>query len=79
MSEKIKQPVKKYFTVKVETLTPCLLTYRVYAKDEEEAVALIKKSSPINVRPNVSMKRLIKATVYDAGTSVVKLVKSFAR
>lgn len=77
--EKPKQPTKKYFTVKTETLTPCLITYRVYAESEEDAIALTKRAIPISVRPNISLKRVLKATVYDAGTSIVKLVKSFAR
>jgi hypothetical protein len=79
MPEKIKQPVKKYFTVKIETLTPCTITYRIYAENEEDAITMTKRATPTSVRPNISLKRLLKATVYDAGTSVVKLVKSFAR
>jgi hypothetical protein len=79
MPEKIKQPEKKYFTVKMETLVPCVITYRIYAKTEEDAIAMTKKATPTSVRPNISLKRVLKATVYDAGSSIVKLVKSFSR
>ena len=61
----------------METLCPCLITYRVYAEDEHDAIIQIKGKQPTNVRPNVALKRDIKATVYDAGSSFIRLVKSF--
>jgi len=74
-NEKIKQ--KSYYDVKVECLIPTLLTYRIYADDENDALEQIAKKPPTQMKPNLLLKKIIKATVYIAGSSMVKLTKSF--
>jgi hypothetical protein len=75
--ETVKPIVKTYFDIKLEVMAPITLTYRVLAEDEKDALDQIKNKSPNNMKPNLSMKRLLKATVYTAGSTMVKLVKSF--
>lgn len=79
-AEKKKQLLKKektYFDVKLEALVPCALTYRVYAFDEQEALLLVDKQPPTSIKPNVQQKRKIKATVYNAGSSMIRFIKNF--
>ena len=68
---------KSYYDVKVECLVPTMLTYRVLADDEQEALELIGKKPPTQMKPNLLLKKIIKATVYIAGSSMVKLVKNY--
>jgi hypothetical protein len=68
---------KKYFDVKLTANVPCLITYRVLADDENAAINQIGKIDPISVKPTISQKRDIKALVYDAGSSLLKLTKIF--
>jgi hypothetical protein len=68
---------KSYYDIKVECLVPTILIYRVYADDEQEALQLITKKPPIQMKPNLLLKKLIKATVYMAGSSTMKLVKNY--
>jgi hypothetical protein len=68
---------KKYFDVRLECTVPCLITYRIYADDEDDALAQINKKPPTSVKPNINLKRAVKATVYDAGSSIIRLVKAF--
>ena len=75
--KKIVLPQKKYYDVKLEALVPCTITYRVYADDEHDALTQIGKKAPTNVKPNVNLKRDIKATVYDAGSSIIRFAKTF--
>ncbi len=75
--ETVKPIVKTYFDIKLEVMAPITLTYHVLAEDEKDALVQIKNKSPNHMKPNLSMKRLLKATVYTAGSTMVKLVKSF--
>lgn len=70
---------KKYYDVKVIAITETHLTYRVFADDENDAMEQIKKKSPTSVRPVISLKNMIKATVYESGSSIVRLIKNFRR
>lgn len=79
---KTKQPpTKKYYTVKVETLTPVIYSYRVLAESPEEAIKISAdawKQASQSAPPQIlsgKMKRL-KATVYEYGTSLIKLIKN---
>lgn len=73
-------PEKEYFTVKVEVLAPVTLTYRIYAESPEEAADMAvklagqKQFSP----PTIAYGRLksLKAMVYSAGSSIIRLVKN---
>jgi len=79
--EKFVTPVKRYYTVKVETLTPVIFSYRILAESPEEAIKISADTwkQPSQVSPpqilSGKMKRL-KATVYEYGTNLIKLVKA---
>lgn len=75
--EKPKQ--KQYFDIKVECIAPILLTYRVYAFDEKDALEQTAKIAPTNAKPNLSLKKILKAMVYKAGSSIVLFTKFFNR
>lgn len=75
--EKSKIDQRFYFDVKLECMLPATLTYRVYAKDAQEAAELIKKMTPTMVKHKIIGKRDIKLQVYDAGSSLIKFIKSF--
>lgn len=80
-SKKELPKIKQYFTIKVETHGPITLTYRVFAEDENEAFELLKKNpNQTMVEPpkhNIAKLRRLKATVYQIGSSIIKLVKNF--
>lgn len=75
-------PVKRYYTVKMETLTPVIFSYRILAESPEEAIKISADTwkQPSQVSPpqilSGKMKRL-KATVYEYGTNLIKLFKNF--
>jgi hypothetical protein len=69
-------PIKKQFDVKIEAMLPATLTYRIWAESPEEALLLTKKAQPINVKHNLAAKKNIRATVSDAYSSIIKLVKN---
>lgn len=72
-----KQPQKQYYDVKVECLTPTIYIYRMYAENEEDALAAIKNRPPTSIKPNHAAKRTLNAKVYSAGSSLIKLVKKY--
>lgn len=67
---------KKYYDVKVEVMLPATLTYRILAGNPEEALQLSKKAQPNAVRHRLVGKKDLKAMVYDAGSSIIRLVKN---
>jgi hypothetical protein len=77
IKEKPKQ--KKYYDVKVEALTTTHITYRILADDENDALEQIKKKTPTSIRPIVSLKNIIKASVYESGSSILRLIKNYRR
>lgn len=76
-NKEVKQ--KFYFDVKVECLLPATVTYRVFAEDAEQAVLMIKNASPNSVQHKLNAKKDLKITVYDAGCSMIRLIKNFLR
>ena len=68
--------VIKWFDVKVESLVPCIQTYRISAKTAEEAIQKATTASPKSVQYRLPAKKDRKITVYDAMTSIVRLVKN---
>jgi hypothetical protein len=70
---------KTYFDVKVEALCPCIITYRIYAEDEHDALDQIDKKAPTSIRPNIYKKRNIKAVVYNSGSSLIKLIRNYIK
>ena len=65
----------KYYTVRIETMLPATLHYRVLASSPEEAFIKIKHIQPNEVHHKLNGRKDIKATVYDYGTLVVKLIR----
>lgn len=67
---------KKYYDIKIECMLPATLTYRVLAKDAEEAFRLTKNLQPNGVQHRLIGRKEIKATVYDAGSSLIRFIKN---
>lgn len=76
---KDKKPIKQYFEVRMEVMLPATLTYRVYAETPEEAIELIKHKAPNTVKPRINGKKDLKIMVYNAGTSLIRLIKNLTR
>lgn len=76
-----KAPVNKYYTVKLDVKTPVTLTFKVLAESPEEALKLITSGvMPVPVAsPKIHLSKMqkLKAMVYDAGTSILRLTKNF--
>jgi hypothetical protein len=66
---------KLYYDVKVETMLPATLTFRVLAEDPQQAAELIKGMSPVGVHHRLAGRRDKKLTVYEAGSSMIKWVR----
>ena len=67
------------YDVKVETMLPATLTYRVLASSPEEALEKVKKEAPKDIKHRLSGKRDLKALIYDAGTMLLRLTKILGR
>lgn len=82
MEKPAPKPIKEYFNVRLETMAPVTLNYRVYAETPEQALDMATKLAGQQQAsaPVISFARLrnLKATVYTAGTSLIRLAKSFA-
>lgn len=74
--EKPKVIVKKYYDVKIDTMLPAVLTYRVLAETPEEALLLIKHQSPTGIKHKLAGRKDKKATVYDMGSSLIRFIKN---
>jgi len=64
------------YDVKIECMVPAVMTYRITAKNPEEALTKTKSARPTNIQYKHGGKRDKKAMVYDAGLSIVRLVKN---
>lgn len=80
MDNKQPVPIKEYFTVRIEATAPIILTYKVFAESPEQAVELARKltGQQLTAPPNIIWPALrrIRATVYNLGTSLVRLTKT---
>lgn len=70
---------KFYYDVKIECMLPATLTYRVLAEDPQQASELIKGLQPNSVRHRLIGRKEIKLMVFDAGSSMIKLIKNLFR
>lgn len=73
-------PQKHYYDITVEVLAPVTLSYRAYAENTEEALALAEKLTlPLRRPPLIHFARAkkLKATIYTAGSSLIQLVKNY--
>jgi hypothetical protein len=67
---------EQYFDVKIETMVPAILTFRIYSKSPEEAIQKSKTATPTNVQYKLPAKCDKKVSVYNAGQSIVRLIKN---
>lgn len=74
-AEAKKPPPLYYFDVKVETMLPATLTYRVLAEDAQQASEKIRTLQPNSVHHRLIGRKDNKLTVYDAGSTMIKFMK----
>lgn len=80
MPEKKKlPPIKYYYDVKVETMLPATLMWRVLAETPEQAVDLIKGQQPTGVKHRLIGRKDFKLMVYEAGSTLIKLVRNLVK
>jgi hypothetical protein len=68
---------KKYFEVRVETMLPATLTYRILAENAEQAAGMINNIAPITVKYKLIGKKDIKLNVYNFGCTILLYMKNF--
>lgn len=73
---KQEKKTQKYYDVKIECTLPATLTYRVLADDPANAIEKIKNLPPNEVKYKLIGRKEIKLFVYDAGSSMIRLVKN---
>jgi len=79
INPKVKSPPikdKSYYDVRVESMIPATLTFRVLAEDPEEAAELIKGTNPIAVKHRLIGRKDHKLSVYDAGSSILRWARN---
>ena len=72
-------PKPQYFEVKVETMVPAILSYRVLALDAQQAADKIKHLSPNSINYKFPKRKDLKLMVYNWGTIVLKFVKNLRK
>lgn len=75
-----KKPVKKYYTVKMQTEMPVEMVFRVLAESSEQALQLVEQNkAPLAepIRPNFAKIRRFFAKVYDSGSNIINLSKRY--
>jgi hypothetical protein len=75
MTKKKEEIKKQFYDIKLEVLVPTTFTFRVEAENEDKAVENINKLKPKNIKPDYNKKINLKASVYQAGTHMLKLTK----
>jgi hypothetical protein len=69
------------YIILLEGLAPVKVRFQTFAEDEQEALKQLDNPHLLSMleKPEVDVPRLkrIKATIKDANTSMIKLVKSF--
>lgn len=70
---------KYYYDVKVETMLPATLTWRILAETPEQAAEMIKNMQPTGVKHRLLGRKDIKLLVYDAGSSFIKFIKNLGK
>jgi hypothetical protein len=69
---------KHYYEIRVESLLPATITYRVLAEDPEQALELMRGQTPIGVKHRLHGKKDNKLTVRKSGSSMVELTKNLS-
>jgi hypothetical protein len=70
---------KFYFEIKIESMIPAIITYRILAETAEQAVELMKNQQPVNVSHRLQGRKDIILRVYKAGSCVIEFIKRLAR
>jgi hypothetical protein len=70
---------KYHFDVKIETMLPATLTWRVLAETPEQAAEMIKGLQPTGVKHRLIGRKDLKLLVYNAGSSLIKFVKNLGK
>jgi hypothetical protein len=76
VKNKDKPKPKYYYDVKVECLLPATITYRILAEDPQEAMSKVKGLSPTSVKHRLIGRKELKMIIYDAGSSMIRLIKN---
>lgn len=79
MSKNNHPVIKKYYDIKIETYLPATLMWRVLAETPEQAADLIKGQQPTGVKHRLIGRKDFKLMVYEAGSSLIKLVKNLGK
>jgi len=74
-----KKNEKKYYDCTLECLVPATITWRVLASNENEALQIVNATttSPTSVKYRLNLRRKIKFAIFDAGTTIIRLIKNF--
>ena len=78
ITPKVKSPPikdKQYYDVKVETMLPATITFRILAESPEQAADLIKGRSPIEVKHRLFGRKDLSLKVFKAGTNWLEWAK----
>lgn len=67
---------KFYYDVKVETMLPATLTFRILAETPEQAAELIRGQNPVGVKHRLIGRKDSKLSVYDAGSTMLRWMKN---
>lgn len=73
--DSIKPPDKRYYDVRVTTMLPATITYKVLAETPEEAAELIKGKSPNSIVHKLIGKKDLELKVYDSGGNMIRFIK----
>lgn len=77
MTDKTEEPIFEMFDVRVEAMVPCSLTYKIRAESIEDALKKFDKNPPTQFQPHILRKKVIKATVYNSGSLIIRGTKKF--
>jgi hypothetical protein len=78
---KTKPKPKFYYDLKVSSMIPATVTYRIFAESPEQAVEIYnanKNISANSVQHKLAGKKDLKIMVYDAGCSIIKYILNIA-
>lgn len=67
---------KLYYDVKVESMIPAVLTFRVLAEDPQTAADMAKGMNPTSVNYRLVGRKDKKMSVYDAGSTMLRWMKN---
>lgn len=67
---------KFYYDVKIESMIPATLTFRVLAEDAQTAADMAKGMNPTGVNYRLVGRRDKKLSVYDAGSTMLRWMKN---